>query len=465
MKGHVRERAGPLANHQARAKMAIQEIPNTLRPYQQEGVYFLLKEEACLLADEMGLGKTVQVAVALSLLIPKSRFGRALIIVPAALRINWEKEIDRWAPNLSVRRLLGDKDERFANYSLPINILIASYDQIRQDILPLSNMVHFDIVVLDEAQKVKNINSDISLSVRLLKRDRSWAITGTPVENSVNDLLAIFRFIKLDLLRQTMNKIEIHKLMQPHFMRRRKADVLPEMPPIILQDVPLELSPQQRKTYMSVWNNRSELIRKGKSRISNTAIFSVITKLKQICNYDVESGESSKMEALRLVVDNLVGKEDKIIIFSQYVETLKQISAHLKDKIVHEIYHGGLSEDARNLIIERFRSGEGPRAILMSLKAGGIGLNLQEASTVVLFDRWWNPALEDQAINRAHRFNRINVLHVFRFTVVDSIEERIVRILSEKKILFEQYVNQAEIAVIPKLDLNDLMKIIDLHTE
>lgn len=452
-----------MANDQARAKMTNIEISKLLRHYQQEGVHFLLKEEACLLADEMGLGKTVQVAVALSLLIPKSRFGRALVIVPAALRINWEKEIDRWAPNLSVRRLLGDKDERFANYCLPINVLIASYDQIRQDSIPLSNMVHFDVVVLDEAQRIKNVNSDTSLSVRLLKRDRSWAMTGTPVENSVNDLFAIFRFIKLGLLRQTMNKVEIHKLMQPHFMRRRKADVLPEMPPIILQDIPIELSPQQRKTYMAVWDNRSALIRKGKGRISNTAIFSFITKLKQICNYDAESGESSKMEALKLAVDNLVGKEDKLIIFSQYVETLKQISANLKDKIAHEIYHGGLSENARNLIIERFRSGEGPKAILMSLKAGGIGLNLQEANTVVLFDRWWNPALEDQAINRAHRFNRKTVLQVLRFTVVDSIEERIVRILSEKKILFEQYVNQADIAIIPKIDLSDLMKIVDLH--
>ena len=438
-------------------------ISDLLRKYQWEGVHFLLKQNTCLLADEMGLGKTVQAAVALSSLIPKSKFGRALIVVPAALRINWEKEIDKWAPKLSVRRLQGDTKERFANYSLPINVLIASYEQIREDALSLSNMIRFDVVVLDEAQKIKNINSETSLAVRILQRDRSWAMTGTPIENSVHDLFAIFRFIKLDLLNQAMSKVEIHRLMKPYFMRRRKKNVLREMPPIILQDIPIELSPQQKKAYMDIWNNRYELIKKGKKRISSTDIFSVITKLKQICNHDIESGESSKVEALKLIVDNLSVKEDKLIVFSQYVETLKQISKDLNGEITHEIYHGGLSEDTRNKIITRFREEEGPRVLLMSLKAGGIGLNLQEASSVVLFDRWWNPAVEEQAINRAHRFNRKNVLHAFRFTVVDSIEEKIVNILDEKKALFEQYVNKAETAEIPSLDLNDLMKIIDLQ--
>lgn len=441
------------------------EISNLLRPYQQKGVHFLVRQNLCLLADEMGLGKTVQAAVALSLLIPKSKYGRALIVVPAALRINWEKEIDKWAPKLSVRRIRGDTQERFANYSLPINVLIASYEQIRQDALSLSDMVRFDVVVLDEAQKIKNINSKTSLAVRILQRDRSWAMTGTPIENSVNDLYAIFRFIKLDLLNQAMSKAEIHRHMKPYFMRRRKKDVLKEMPPIILQDIPIELSPKQEEAYMNIWNNRYELIKKGKRCISSADIFSVITKLKQICNYDIESGESSKVEALKLIIENLSAKEDKLIIFSQYVETLKQISRELNGEITHEIYHGGLSEDARNSIITRFREEEGPRVLLMSLKAGGVGLNLQEASSIVLFDRWWNPSVEEQAINRAHRFSRKNVLQVFRFTVIGSIEERIINILDEKKALFEQYVNRAEIAEIPSLDLSDLMKIIDLHVD
>ena len=445
--------------------MTRSEISSLLRPYQWKGVHFLARQKSCLLADEMGLGKTVQVAVALSLLIPKSEYGRALIVVPAALRINWEKEIDRWAPNLSVRRIQGDTNERFANYNLPINVLIASYEQIREDAIPLSNVVRFDVVVLDEAQRIKNLHSDTSLAVRTLQRDRSWALTGTPLENRVDDLFAIYRFVKLELLNQAMNKLEIHRLMKPYFMRRYKKDVLREMPPIILQDIPIELSPQQEKAYMNAWNNRYEIIKRGGKRVSSAAIFSLITKLKQICNYDAESGESSKIEALRLIIDNLSGKEDKVIVFSQYVETLKQISQNLQGKIRHEIYHGGLPEDTRNMMITRFQKEEGPRVLLMSLKAGGIGLNLQEASSIVLFDRWWNPAVEEQAINRAHRFNRKTPLHAFRFTVVESIEERIVHILEEKTELFEEYINKAETAELPSLSYNDLMKILDLQIQ
>lgn len=436
------------------------EMPDSLRPYQWKGVQFLLRQNTCLLADEMGLGKTVQVVKALSLLIPQSKFGRALVIVPAALRINWEKEIDKWAPKLSVRKLRGDSRERFANYNLPINVLIASYEQIREDALSLSDMVDFDVVILDEAQKIKNINSKTSFAVQILRRDRSWAMTGTPIENSADDLFAIFRFVKSDLLNQAMSRVEVHKLMKPYFMRRRKENVLPEMPPIILQDMPIELSPQQQKAYMDIWDNRYELIKREGRRISSTAIFSLITRLKQICNYDIESGESSKVETLKLIVDNLSGKSDKVIVFSQYVATLRWISRSLEGLITHEIYHGQLAEDTRNMMITRFREEEGPRVLLMSLKAGGIGLNLQEASSIVLFDRWWNPAVEEQAINRAHRFNRENVLHVFRFTVVDSIEEKITHILEKKRSIFDQYVNKAETAVLPKLDLKDLMKII-----
>jgi len=277
-----------------------QKVTDLLRQYQWEGVNFLLSQESCLLADEMGLGKTVQASVALSLLLPKTASGRALIIVPASLRINWEQEIDKWAPNLSVRRLQGDIQERLAHYNLPINILIASYEQIRQDSIHLSNMIRFDVVLLDEAQKVKNIHSSTSLAVRTLKRDRSWAMTGTPVENSVDDLLAIFRFVKLNLLNQAMNRTEIHTLIKPYFMRRRKINVLGEMPPIILQEFPIELSPEQEEAYLKIWNARFQLFGNKDKRISNTEIFSFITKLKQVCNYDIESGQSSKLEALKL---------------------------------------------------------------------------------------------------------------------------------------------------------------------
>lgn len=437
-------------------------LPNPLRPYQWQGVNFLLSQGSGLMADEMGLGKTIQAAVALSLLLPSCELGRALVVVPASLRLNWEQEICGWAPNLSVRRLQGDAEDRFALYRLPINVLIGSYEQIRDDALGLGPEVHFDVVILDEAQRIKNAGSDTALTCRILQRDRSWALTGTPIENVVEDLVSIYRFVFPTLLNLAMSRPEMHERMKPFFIRRRKCDVLHELPPIIVQDIPIELTVQQREAYDQIWMSRHKRVSIGTKGISETALFAILTKLKQLCNFDPESGESAKLEALKLVVEGLSLPEDKLIVFSQYVETLQWISSRLDTQVPHEVFHGGLREDVKEAVIKRFKQETGPRVLLMSLRAGGLGLNLQEASSVLLFDRWWNPAIEDQAIHRAHRFGREKVLHALRFFVVDSVEGRIAEVLEKKQIIFEQYVESAESATMPVLSRDDLMRILEL---
>jgi len=437
-------------------------LPKPLRPYQWQGVNFLLNQGSGLVADEMGLGKTVQAAVALSLLLPSCERGRALGVVPASLRLNWERELSRWAPNLSVRRLQGDAEDRFALYRLPINVLIGSYEQIRDDALVLSSEVRFDVVILDEAQRIKNAGSDTALACRILQRDRSWALTGTPMENVVEDLVSIYRFVFPTLLNLAMSRSEMHEHMKPFFIRRRKHDVLPELPPIIVQDMPLELTGQQREAYDQIWMSRHKRAPAGTQGLSETALFALLTKLKQLCNFDPESGESAKLEALKLIVEGLSSSEDKLIVFSQYVETLQWISSRLDTQVPRELFHGGLREDAKEAVIKRFKQETGPRVLLMSLRAGGVGLNLQEASSVLLFDRWWNPAIEEQAMHRAHRFGREKVLHVFRFLVVDSVEERIAEVLKRKQILFERYVESAESASMPVLSRDELMQILEL---
>ena len=413
--------------------------PSPLRAYQREGVRFLRQSSAALLADEMGLGKTVQVAVALRS--GRLDYGRVLLVVPASLSLNWQRELETWAPELAVRRLAGSAEDRAFTYRLPIQVLIASYDQIRGDSHSLHGSAHFDLVIVDEAQRIKNKQSATSLACRIIPRDRSWALTGTPLENHPTDLSAIFRFLKPRLLDDHMSRSQMHDAMRPHFLRRTKAEVLKELPPIMSRTIHLELTGSQRLTYDDMWNMRGDLVRKGSSKGKTANMLALLTRLKQVCNFDDETGESVKLNVLQSILEETNRIAGKILIFSQYVTTLEKLSQQIG--MSNAILHGQLTIEARDRVLHEFREASGPRALLLSIRAGGVGLNLQEASTVVLFDRWWNPALESQAIQRAHRYGREVPLEVVRFIVEDSVEERIQKILEDKTALFEAYVEEA----------------------
>jgi SNF2 family DNA or RNA helicase len=388
---------------------------------------------------------------------------RVLIVAPTSLAFNWEKEFATWAPNLVVRRVMGRAEDRRASYRLPIQVLIATYDQIRSDGVDMGQHIIFDVVILDEAQRIKNRHSRGALGCRLIRRNRSWALSGTPFENSLDDLASIFLFLKPGLVDAGMSPKEVHKRIQNHFLRRRKRDVLQEIPPIIMQDVSMELTGAQQEVYTDLWVRRKQLSIEHGLPVSEATMFSLITKLKQICNYDRASNESIKWDALLAILEDLTQPDDKIIIFSQYVDTLQFLSQRMHF-FPHRLYTGSLTKEERECALEDFKRQDGPRALLISLRAGGVGLNIQEASTVVLFDRWWNPAVEEQAIQRAHRFGREKPLHVIRFLVVDTIEERINEVLLEKKIDFETYIDDAENAPVSQLTRDDLRRILSLPT-
>jgi len=439
------------------------KLPSPLRTYQWEGVSFLAQRDAALLADEMGLGKTIQAIIALRAILHKSISKRAIIIAPSSLTFNWEQEMCKWATDLTFRRVMGSFKDRQATYQLPIQVLIASYDQIRTDAIHMSQNLRFEIAIIDEAQRIKSRHSMTALACRLIQRRKSWALSGTPLENNVGDLESVFLFLRSGLIDAGMSPREIHARIRSHFLRRRKKEVAKEMPPIIIQDILLELSDTQKAAYTNLWVERKELIRgyNNNATVSGTALFALITKLKQICNYEPKSNESIKWAALSEMLENLSEPDDKIIVFSQYVDTLKFISERM-ESFPHDLYTGQLSPELRQQVLERFRTQKGPRALLVSLRAGGVGLNIQEASTVVLFDRWWNPAVEDQAIQRAHRFGRERPLHVIRFLINDTIEKRINEILNEKRIDFEAYIENAENADIKMLTKEDLRRILNL---
>jgi SNF2 family DNA or RNA helicase len=439
-------------------------LPSPLRTYQWEGVCFLSGRESALLADEMGLGKTIQAIVALRAALHGSISKRALIITPSSLTYNWEQELTKWGANLTLRRVRGSFKDRQATYQLPIQILIASYDQIRTDAIHMSQNLKFEVVIIDEAQRIKNRYSRTALACRLIHRKKSWALSGTPLENSVDDLESIFLFLSSGLIDAGMSPKEIQSRIRNHFLRRRKKEVLDEMPPIVIQDISLELSDAQDVAYTDVWLQRREIIREFSGvPVSETALFALITKLKQICNYEPQSGESVKWETLAAILENLSEKDDKVIVFSQYVDTLKFIAKKM-GTFPYDLYTGELSQELREKALKSFRSKEGPRALLVSLRAGGVGLNIQEASIVILFDRWWNPAIEEQAIQRAHRFGRERHLYVIRFLVMHTIEERINEVLEEKKIDFEVYVENAENAPIEMLTKDELRRILRISS-
>jgi len=423
-----------------------------LRTYQRIGVEFLLREEGALLADEMGTGKTVQAACALQVLRERGQLNRGLIVVPASLKLNWHRELRKWAPDCSVRLLQGSRHDRQAWYKLPFHLLIASYEQIRADFEVYPPDVHFDVVVLDEAQRVKDWGNSTTLAVSRITRDRLWALTGTPLENRVDELQTLIRLIRPGLTTDA-SQLDVLEALQGHFLRRKKSDVLRELPEIVDQTQLLELSSTQRDAYEGLWGLRGT----GPTKPN---LLAVLTRLKQVCNYCVDTGESSKLDALVDLAENVCLEGGKLLVFSQYVETLKWLEPRLP--FPSGIYHGGLSGEDRERLLDDFATGDSCRALLVSLRAGGVGINVPDATHVVIFDRWWNPAVEDQAVHRAHRFGREGPLVVYRFLTVDTVEERIEELLSEKRALFDVYVEgAADEAHVTQIELKRILDLIN----
>jgi len=405
-------------------------------------VAFLYKSESGLLADEMGLGKTVQTVVALALLMHAQKsVSRAIIVAPTSLTINWVNEFKKWTPSLTVRRVEGNAQNREVLYLLPIPVLVASYEQIRLDGLDRIPSDAFDVVILDEAQRIKNRESTTSLACNLLPRRRAWALSATPLENNEADTESILGFLNSSF-KSSIHRSTLNEQLRSMMLRRKKSDVRRELPPVILQDLRINLSPQQRNKYDELWLRRTDIIRDSISSGNiATMLLGLITRLKVVCNFDKVSGASSKGEALHDIFDQ-AGNSSRILVFSQFVETLHWISERIQ--VPHSLLTGSMSLSERQKSINTFKNNSLPRVLLVSLRAGGVGLNLEEATHVVLFDRWWNPAVEIQAIFRAHRFQRKEPLHVIRFLVVDTIEERIAEILDQKEQLFDDVIESVE---------------------
>jgi SNF2 family DNA or RNA helicase len=412
-------------------------------PYQVRGIAFLMPRHAALLADEMGLGKTVQVIVALRLLFHAGLIHRALVVCPKPLVLNWSRELRTWGPDLPFEVIGGDTEARRAAWRVSnCPLKLVNYELLTRDAAEVADdAVRFDVVVLDEAQRIKNRESKTAQAVRGLRRDRSWAMTGTPIENRTEDLVNIFAFVDPDRIPPETPARQLPALTSDCILRRTKEDVAADMPPRIVKDSYLDLTPAQREAYDLAEKEGVVHLNALGDTITVQHVFELVMRLKQICNFDPRTRQSAKLEQLLADMQEVAESGRKAIVFSQWVEPLELLAAALRP-FGPLLYHGQVPQRDRQPILDRFQSDPGKHVLLMSYGTGSVGLNLQFANYVFLFDRWWNPAVEDQAINRAHRLGQKAPVFVTRFVTQNTIEGRIAEVLEKKRQLFNELIEQ-----------------------
>ena len=296
--------------------------------------------------------------------------------------------------------------------------------------------LHFDLVALDEAQRIKNRNSTTAEIVRSIPRTRSWALTGTPVENTPDDLVGIFDFLSPGYLKTGMPMPTMAKRSKDYILRRTKDMVMSDMPPKLYRDAELDLTPQQWATYESAESEGVIQLEELDQALTIQHVFELVLRLKQICNFDPATGSSAKLERLVADMEEVAASGKKAIVFSQWVKSIDKMKPALERFNPLE-YHGKIPHKQREGVIDQFKSDPDCNVILMSYGAGSVGLNLQFCEYVFLFDRWWNPAIEDQAINRAHRIGAAGAVTVTRMLAMNTIEQRIADVLDKKREMFD----------------------------
>jgi SNF2 family DNA or RNA helicase len=439
------------------------EFPREPFPFQLDGMAFLVPRHGAVLADEMGLGKSMQAISSIRLLVRSGEARRVLVVCPKGLVSNWTRELADWAPELVVAVIEGDPQRRRWQWTLPdVPVKVANYEVLVRDRELVAELgLSFDLVVLDEAQRIKNRSSQTSHAVRAVTRARSWALTGTPVENSAEDLVGIFEFVAPGTLNERMAPRAMGAAVADHVLRRTKDKVLQDMPPRLNRDERIELGAEQRETYRRAEEEGVLRLAGMGAEATIRHVFELVLRLKQICNFDTATGESAKLDCLEAELEEVQASGRKALVFSQWVETLGRLRGQLHRFGALE-YHGGMSTAARDETIRRFRHEKKHSVLLLSYGAGAVGLNLQFAQYVFLFDRWWNPAVEDQAINRAHRIGAAGAVTVTRFLSVDTIEERIDEVLRRKRDLSDTILSEAEAPAASGLTAEDLFALFRL---
>lgn len=471
-------------------------IKADLRNYQVTGYKWLrtLADHSLggILADDMGLGKTLQSIVYIESIMEEYKMDKIqnekllfLIVCPTSLIYNWQDEIENFAPHLRSVVITGAPKERqeFIEASDHADILITSYPLMRRDV-DLYNKFNFHTVFIDEAQYIKNADSLNAKSVKQLRANHKFALTGTPIENSLSELWSIFDFIMPDYLlshSKFLNQYEkpimkeeegvledLNKRIIPFILRRMKKDVLHELPDKIEEKMLTDMSEEQKKVYVSYIENikgelTSEIDEKGFEK-SKMKILAALTRLRQICCHpstfiEDYTGGSGKLDLLMELIVDAIANDHRILVFSQFTSMLDLIEVELGKQKIESFYLAGTTKiQDRNEYVKRFNQGEG-KVFLISLKAGGTGLNLIGADTVIHYDPWWNPAVEDQATDRAYRIGQAKAVHVIKLITKGTIEEKIYKLQKRKKELSDSVIQSKEVFIntLSREELEDIL--------
>lgn len=432
-----------------------ENLKANLRDYQVDGFEFFNTLSnynfGGILADEMGLGKTVQTLA--FLLSQKNK--KSIVITPTSLIFNWENEFEKFTPDIKLGIAYGNKAQRekvLENYK-DYDVILTSYGTYKNDMEKYKNII-FDYCIIDEAQNIKNPYSIITKSIKELNSNVKFALTGTPIENNLMELWSIFDFVMPGYLyskkkfetifvNNEENHCQLKNLIKPFMLRRTKKEVINELPDKIEHKFYVELDKEHKRAYKSFVNLIKRRILENNE--DNMTVFSYLTKLRQLSiapetivkNY---KGKNSKLE----ILTNIIKEESdrKILVFSQFTKVLQIIEKRLEEENISYSYLDGKT-DARDRLklVEKFNNSNTKRVFLISLKAGGTGLNLTSASIVVHFDPWFNPASENQASDRAHRIGQKNVVDVIKLISKNTVEEKVIAMQDYKKDLIEDIIN------------------------
>jgi SNF2 family DNA or RNA helicase len=495
--GALQELVNALSNSSAIATLPTpKDFQGELRPYQERGVAWLAFLErwglgACL-ADDMGLGKTIQfIAFLLHLKEQNSIENPTLLVCPTSVLGNWEREVKKFAPTLKVLQYHGDKRPKgkaFVDAIKKHDLLITSYSLVHRDIKEFQSL-SWQNIVLDEAQNVKNADAKQSQAVRQLEANFRIALTGTPVENRLQELWSILDFLNpgylgnkqffqrrfampIEKYGDTSSLSQLRALVQPFILRRLKSDrdIIQDLPEKQEMTVFCGLTSEQAKLYQQVVEDSLAEIDKADGLQRRGMILGLLIKLKQVCNHpaqylkqeSLDKHNSAKLQRLDEMLDVALAEGDRALIFTQFAEWGKLLKPHLEKQLGREIFflYGSTSKKQREEMVDRFQHDpQGPPIMILSLKAGGVGLNLTRANHVFHFDRWWNPAVENQATDRVFRIGQTRNVQVHKFVCTGTLEEKIHDMIESKKQLAEQVVGTGE-DWLTELDTNQLRNLL-----